>query len=298
MRANLILWLFTVVVGFSFGSAALAQDSQSSTPTQQSTSSTFNTIRKNTSANYTLWVTGATLGAMDGTAGDGHSITMNQFLNVGYKLTDKWKVSLTQYFTNKLRSDSKGDRNLNFFDPYVTFSNSSLTKSSKYNSNLSFYVRYYMPFSHESADNIGKARDQKYGKIRVKVGPTKKFMDGALTLSGSTYFYKPLAGAQADDGTSSQRDFYIWFYPSLSYELSKSFQPYMAYSNLLNHFRNDKGRNGGSRWSKWSQNESVEFGFNWQPLANLDVNPYIEFAGPKWIIGETNVGLVLDYSFL
>ena len=298
MKRRINYWLLVAVAGIFFGINGMAQENQVATPTQQSSSSAWDTFKNNASANYVFWISGPTMGAIDGVENEGHNITLNQFAIAGYKLSNKWKASFTQYFTNSVRSDSKGKPNLRFFDPYVTFSNRSLTKSEKYNTNLSFYVRYYLPFSHESADNVGKARDQKYGKIRVNLTPSKKFLDGTLTVSAATHFYKPLAGARANASTTEQRDLYVWFYPSVRYELSKNFQPYVAYSNIFEHFRNVKFRNDESRWAQWNEKESFELGFNWQPTASLDINPYFEASGPKWQLKDANIGVAFAYSFL
>ena len=297
MKATKKYWAAAAIFGAVCSMAstpAQAQEAAATTPVQKSASSTWSSIKENTSASYTMWITGPTLGQMDGQQGAGAGLTLNQFLSVGYKTGAKTKLSLTQYFTNQVRRDSEGKRNLAFFDPYITFSHSSLASSKKYHTNLSAYIRYYVPISHESADKVGGVRDQKNGKIRIKTGPSIKLADGLVSVAASTYFYKPFAGKVTDN----QRDLYIWFYPSVSVNLHDKFQPYAAYSNLFEHFRHDGGRDFGSRWGKFSAKQSVEVGFNWQPFSGIDINPYIEMGAPSWEVKNADVGLAIQYSLL
>ena len=252
---------------------------------------------KRMSASYTMWITGPTVADIDGKAGDGNNMTLDQFASVGYKVSSKWKVSGTAFWTNKVRSDSEGKKNLTWNNPYITASNSSFTKSTKYGTNLSAYVRYYLPLSHASADNVGKRVDTKNGVVRLFIGPSKSFLDGKLVLTGDTYIHRSFAGARPSPGVGEQRDWRIYLYPHLTYNWTDKFDTYVAYFNDWEHVRLDATRQGGGRWQSFNDKHSLEIGLNWSPIKNLTLSPYLSY-GPTFVPRNSDVGFIAEYAFL
>src|SRR3990167_4507858 len=100
-------------------------------PAQTVASALLQNLREPMKASYTMWITGPSIADIDGKAGDGNNLTLDQFASVGYKVSSKWKISAAQHWTNAVRSDSEGKRNLTFNNPYITASSSSFTKSAK-----------------------------------------------------------------------------------------------------------------------------------------------------------------------
>ena len=267
-------------------------------PAPASTSSTQSTILKNSIASYTMWVTGPTTGALDGKEGVGSKVALDQFAKVGYRVSSKWTVSFTQPWTNTIREAAGKDRNLMWQNPYLTASNSNITQSTRYGTKLSGYLRYYMPLSHSSADNVGKRVDTKNGVLRAVLDPTKTFADGAVTVSGAIYAHRLFAGEKPGEATSEQRDWRFYLYPRVTYQATDTFQPYVAYFNDLEHVRLDKTRAGGGRWQSFNDKHLAELGFDWQPIAGLNLNPYLEY--PLSISPSPNmtVNLIAEYAFL
>jgi hypothetical protein len=266
-------------------------------PVPASTSSTQSKILKNSIASYTMWVTGPSLQAIDGKTGEGSLVNLDQFAKLGYRVSSKWSVAFTQHWTNTVREASGNKDNLVWNNPYLTASNSNITQSTRYGTRLAGYVRYYLPFSKSSADNVGKRVDTKNGVLRVVLDPTKTFLDGALTVSGAVYVNRLFAGAVPDASVSEQRDWRIYLYPRVTYELTSKFQPYLAYYNDLEHVRLDKTRAGAGRWQKFNNKHNLELGFDWQPLARLNLNPYLEY-GPTFVPRNMSVNLIAEYAFL
>jgi hypothetical protein len=264
---------------------------------QSTTSAVIKNIRERAKASYTLWVTGSSLESMDGKKGAGSNLAVDQFARIGYKVSSKWTIGVTQHWTNTIRDVSGNKENLVWNNPYITASNSSITKSTRYGTNLSGYVRYYAPFSKASAESVGKRVDTKNGVIRVVLDPTKTFFDGKMTVSGAVYANRSLASAPPSAGVAEQRDWRIYLYPRVSYEVSSNFQPYVAYFNDWEHVRLDKNRNGGGRWQSFNDKHNLEIGFDWQPVAGLNVTPYLEY-GPTFVPRNSTVGLIAEYAFL
>ena len=303
MKQEKRTWLIAALALAMGSQTALAQSTASAptdaaAPTQTSTTSALmKNLREKLGASYTMWITGPTVADIDGQKGDGNNLTLDQFASVKYKVSSKWKIGFTQPWTNKVRSDSEGKRNLNFNNPYITASNSSLTKSEKYDTNLSGYVRYYMPLSRTSEESLGKRVDTKNGVVRIVLDPTKTFLDGKLALSGAVYIHRTFAGAKPAAGVVEQRDWRIYLYPKVSYEVSAKFTPYVAYFNDWEHVRLDQTRQGGGRWQSFNDTHSIELGFDWAPVAGLSVTPYISY-GPKFQPRDSSIGLIADYAFL
>lgn len=294
---GVLLWSWLFSVGAA--SSALAQTVVNPIPPAagSSSSSLVSTIRERARAIYTMWVTGPTVGALDGKVGQGEDLMLNQFAMVGYKLSSKWTMSATQYWTNKVRNQSDGSDNLTFMDPYVSFTNASVTKSTRYGTNLLFQARYYMPLAHESIDSRGTKTDNYNGRLRVRVEPSKTWADGVIQAKMTTIFVKSFASSEPlKSKESAQRDHILWLYPSVTFNIHDKFQPYVAYSNYIEHFQ-DRNRGGEGRWNSWNDKQNWELGFNWQPLDKVNINPYIEYA-PAQKARNSSIGFIAEYAFL
>lgn len=280
--------------------AALAQSSLPTSldlaPSSTSTSPILQAIRDRGKAVYTMWVTGPTVESMDGKTGAGSDLTLNQFAMVGFKLSSKWTVSATQYWTNTTRELKPTETNLSFKDPYVSFTNSSITSSRRYGTNLMAQVRYYLPISPESINTRGAGSDFRNGRLRFRIEPSKTMADGLIDLKLTSFFIKNLSSGQRNEGVTAQKNSVVWFYPSLNFNVSDSFQPYVAYSNYLENY-NDQNRGGAIRWNRFNEKHNLELGFNWQPAKGFNINPYLEY-GPVFIPKASSVGLIAEYAFL
>lgn len=276
--------------------AAATEGAADSGLTSQASSSSMS-MRERFTGNLMAETLNSTFEAVDGTAGEGSNLLLVQYLALGYKLDSRWKLGATQYWTNTIRDNSAGKRNLEFYDPYVTLSNNNIWSNEAQGLKLSGYIRYYVPISHESADDVGRINDQKNGKFRAKIDPSKTFMDGALTAYGTTFVYRALPGSEPLASTPYQRDWYVWFYPRVSYKVTPTLSPYLGYSNVLTHYRGDKTRNGGGRWQKWNNDHQIEFGLEWQALASFYLQPYVKY-NPELKLKDTSVAIIADWAFL
>ena len=293
MKRNLI---YIVFLSF-FSISAMAAEGEATGEVQTSVTenkSFFKTIRENLSAMYIFETTGPSLEALDGVKDEGHQLNFTQYIILGYKLGEKTRLGLTQYFSNSIRSKSEG-RNLSLGSPYLTLSHSSLFEKGKLN--VSGYVRYYVPLSRTDAANAGKERDEKNGKLRFHIKPSAQLND-VISVSGSMNFYKPLSRYGLREG-DKRRNFYLWVFPAVSFKVSDKFTPYIAYSNLFTRYSDIQDQGAESAWDAWSKNESLEIGATWKVMDKLTVSPYINFNAPKWINpSATNLSFYATYTFL
>lgn len=249
------------------------------------------------SASYTVWLTGPRVKALDGVADSGHALKIRHFPTFGYDLGSGLKVSATQYFTTWVRNEPKGERNFQLNNPYLTLSSEPLWQN-RSGAKLDAYVRYYLPLSHDSADNVGKRRDTKRGLARVKLDPSQTFFDGFLTVNMTVYAYRAFAGAKPDRATPKQLDWYLWLNPRLSVQASDRLFPFLGYLNVLEHYRYNEAAGGGSGWSKLYDQHQIELGINWLATNTLMVSPYLEYGGDKWVPRESALGVIVDWALL
>lgn len=252
------------------------------------------------SVKYTLEALGPTLGTLDGNDGPGANLTLNHYWSFGYKISDRVSATLTPYFTTPIRAaNPDGDDNLVFGDMYLTVFHNRLYKNEKYGINVAGYIRGYFPTSKASNDPdlAGTAKEQQNGKARIRLLPSKKWLDGALTFTMDTSFYVPFrkAGLGADRA-SSQRDYYFYFFPNLSYQVNDAWATYIAYNAPLSHFK-DTSRGGNGRFERFSNGNSVEVGFEWTGVKGLLVNPFVAINQGK-NIADADLAIVAQYSIL
>ncbi len=131
--------------------------------------------------------TQALSGNKDGT---GTALAINHTFGVGYRLSKKWSIGLTQSFTQSIDDVPSTEKDpFVANDPYLMVSNTSLWNSEKYGMNVFGYIRYYFPFSRATSQTVAKAgaKDAGMGSVRVYVNPTKTWLDGRLTLNLVTF---------------------------------------------------------------------------------------------------------------
>lgn len=286
---------------------AVAEDSTATTNagSQQSTFSLESILAKKAKANYLLWLSGPKWKALDGTEGEGKSLTLQHFPSIGYKISSKWSVSATQMMTQAFDSDpSKEHWTMN--DPYFTFSNNNITSSSKYGTSLSGYIRYYAPFSQATNRGVAKYSDQGNGAIRLLLTPTKTFMDGAISLTGVTLVQTKLAKSTEAEraanpankghvGDGIREDYKFAFNPALEYDPSSKFGVYLEY--FTGYFRH----NTAGHWTTFNNADTGQYlspGINWMPTKKVLVNPYLSWGPTSYQINNADIGVQVQYTFL
>lgn len=293
-------WLVATVVALTISSVATADSSASAADiapaNQSSTSNISDLIAKKGKASYYLEYRGTKVNALDGTAGDGTDLTMNHYAILGWKLSSKWSVSLTQPLVQKIRPefDAKGkeQKNLYLADTSITFTNSKIASSSKYGTNLSAYMRYYAPTSNTSVNSKGTVDDQRNGAIRSIIIPSKTFMDGALTLSGAIDLRYRLANEVNE--TTGHNNIRAMFDPVLEYAINDKISTYLEYyTGYLTH--NTKT----GTWGKVRDEQGISPGVNWTPTKKILVNPFVSWDGRDIMrANRTQIGLNAQYTFL
>jgi len=278
----------------------------SAAPAAQSSTSGFDLskIRQNMRASYQMWLYGMNTRAMSGNVdGSGTNLNITHYTTLGYKVSRKWSVSVTQPFNQVIDEKPASEVDpLVALDPYITFSNASITKSERYGTNLSGYVRYYAPFSRSTnrAADRGARTDAGNGALRLLVTPSKTFMDGALTVAATTLVHFRLPGNSsaeraAKSGSAIHENYYILLNPSVSYALSSKVEAYVEYaSGYLRHSTDGKF----SKFNDPVYGQYVSPGINWQASKRLALNPYMS-VGPVFRgVKNTDIGLIGTYSFL
>ena len=301
--------LATAAILSTLATSAMAEDSTATANagTQQSSSSLGSLIAGKTKASYMLWLTGPKWKAIDGTEGDGKSLALTHFPSLGYKISSKWSASVTQMMTQSFDSDSSKEHWV-MNDPYISFSNSNITSSSKYNTSLAGYVRYYAPFSQSTNKKVGSYTDQGNGAVRVAFMPTKTFLDGALSISSTDLFQYRLARSSAHEradltnganskraGDSAREDYKFLFDNSIEYDFNSKIGVYLEYSTAA--FRHNT--NGQlTTFNDPDTGQYVSPGVNWAPTKKVLVNPYISWGPTSYQINNADVGVVVQYTFL
>lgn len=278
----------------------------SAAPAVQSSTSGFDLskIRQNMRASYQMWLYGMNTRAMSGNLdGSGTNLNITHYATLGYKVSRKWSVSVTQPFNQTIdeKPASEVDPVVSL-DPYITFSNASITKSDRYGTNLSGYIRYYAPLSRSTnrAANAGARSDAGNGALRLLVTPSKTFMDGALTVSGTTLLQYRFPGNSSAEraargGSAIREDYYILFNPSVAYAISSKVEAYVEYaSGYLRHSTDGKF----SKFNDPVYGQYISPGINWQASKRLALNPYLS-VGPVFRgVKNTDIGVIGTYSFL
>lgn len=252
------------------------------------------------SIKYTIEMLGPTVGQLDGNDGPGANLTLNHYWAFGYKISDRVSASLTPYFTTPVRAaNPDGDDNLTFGDMYLTVFHNKLYENKKYGIKMAGYIRGYFPVSKASNDPtlVGSAREQQNGKARIRLFPSKSWLDGSLKFTMDSSFYVPFRkGGLGAGNASSIRDYYFYFFPNLSYTINDSWGTYVAYNAPINHYK-DSSRGGQGRFDRFSDGNSLEFGFEWTGVKGLLVNPFIAINQGK-PLAEADLALVAQYQIL
>jgi opacity protein-like surface antigen len=262
-------------------------------------------ITKNMRAFYEMWLRGMNTQALSGNvSGGGTSLAITHTFGVGYRLGSKWAIGLTQGFTQTIDEKPASEKDpwvAN--DPYLMVSNTSLYKNEKYGFNLFGYVRYYLPFSRASSQNVAKAArtDAGLGSVRLYLNPTKTWLDGKLTLNLVTLLQYRLASrsdadrAAANKGSSAREDWYFLFDPILAYTLNSWAEVYLEYATgYLRHSTDGHF----TKLNDASDGQYVSLGSNLLVGKKLLLNPYLS-AGPVFRgVKNTDIGLIASYTFL
>lgn len=280
-------------------------DSTASAPnssTSSSTSQLLEKIGKNIKAVYEVDLTGPNTSALSGNKDGTTQLKLAHYPSVGYRIGSKWKVSVTQPFTQLI--DNKPESEAQAFttgDPYMTFANSRILGSDRYNANLSGFVRYYAPLSQAniSARKAASPKDTGNGRVRIFLDPSISFLGGDLSFDLTHNLYLRLASRNDQDRIAANgnpyrndMDYLPDFY--VNYQLTKSLQPYIEFAALLHHTTD----------GHWTHFNTPDDGFSINPGVNIAVSkklliiPSATF-GPKFT-GLANAGLTLQtiYTFL
>lgn len=265
-------------------------------------------VRKNVRAHYQLWFRGSNVKALSGNSdGNGTNLLMTHYLGLGYRISSKWSISVTQPFTQRI--DNKPADEVDPFasnDPYLSLTNPRVLNSQRYGFNLLGQLRYYLPFSRGTSQAVAKAApaDTGHGMFRFLVAPSKTWLDGALNFTPNIMaFYRLPARtnaerttAQAAKGGSGAHDHLsLIFDPVLSYALSEKLELYLEYAASMDH---STAAPLGSKWTKWKTEDYVSPGANIQLTKKLLLNPYLDFPPRIDDLNLTGVGLQAIYSFL
>ena len=300
-----------IITAALFALDAKADNSAAPAAAESSTASSgglFDTIKKNGSASYLAWLTGPNTQALSGNVdGSGTNLTITHFASIGYKLTDKMSLSLTQPVKQAIDDKPNNLENpWKFTDPYFTLSHSSLVKQNLGASvfNLNAYLRYYVPISRGTHDtnNKGDVNDTGNGTLRVLANPSFSFFDGKLSLNGQSFVNFKFASLTQQEracrsgGNGEREDLYVVLNPSVSYQVSDKLEAYVEYATgYLRHHNNGKfvtnPRTPGD-------GQYVSPGVNWSPTKRVLLNPYLSWGPTFQGLKNTDIGLQAQYSFL
>lgn len=229
---------------------------------------------------------GGTLNELDGEAAadePGSNLNWHHLPRIGWKFTKNFSLNLQQDITQFLGPQEKAaaDRKewLVFNDPYVTAAWGSVFSTDKLS--IPAYIRYYVPFSRASASSLGnaKGRDQTNGKFRFQFVPIYN-PTPAIELSMLNRLIYLVPGVSQDyrniAGLGDRQDFALLFVPQVAYNLTPTFQPYLAYATgYLYHTRRT---NHMSKLNHPSDGQYVELGFNYSVTPKWTVNPMIDIG--------------------
>ncbi len=281
-------------------------DSAASAPAaQSSTSSALEALKKKVKLSYQAWLSGPTAKSLSGNSdGNGTNLTLTHYVGTGYRITKALSINVTQPFQQKIDEQPASVVDpLTSLDPYMTLSHGSIAGSEKYGTSLSGYLRYYMPLSRATnkSANAFSANDAGNGAVRLLVTPSKSFMDGALSISGTTLVHYRLAKQSSQEravakGTGTRNDYYFLFNPSISYDISSKVGVYVEYATgTLTH------NTGDGNWTKLNNADLGQYispGINWQASKRLGVNPYVSWGPVFRGVKNTNIGVIATYTFL
>lgn len=308
------LTYMTLALALLASPAAFADSAASAPAGQSSSSNVLETLKKKVKLSYTAEILGATTKSLSGnSAGGGTNLIWNHYVGTGYRITKPLSINITQPFRQNIdeKPASVADP-LVVNDPYLTLTHASLAGSEKYGTSLSGYVRYYMPLSRSTNRNAkvddnarvaaaGAPNDQGRGAVRVLLTPSKTFMDGALTLAGTTLVQYRIAKRSSAEraalvGDPMRNDYYFLFNPSVAYQVSSKVEAYVEYATgALTH------NTGDGNWTKMNDPDYGQYvspGVNWQASKRLLVNPYFSMGPVFRGLKNVDIGLIAAYTFL
>lgn len=297
--------MFTAPCGFADTSTVVVPTTTVPATSTVSANSPAVTITKNMRAFYEMWLRGMNTQALSGNvSGGGTALAINHTFGVGYRLGSKWAVGFTQGFTQSIDDKPTAEKDpwvAN--DPYLMVSNTSLYKNEKYGINVFGYMRYYLPFSRATNQNVVKAArtEAGAGSVRLYVNPSKTWLDGKLTLNLVTLAQYRLATrsdadrAAANSGSSAREDWFFIFDPLLEYTLVDWASIYLEYATgYIKHSTDGHF----SKLNDASDGQYVSVGSNILVGKKLLLNPYLS-AGPVFRgVKNTDIGLIASYTFL
>lgn len=277
---------------------------------QETTASAGSFLKDKFSMSYTGWLTGPHIDALDGGVdGANSNLNIDHFYALGYKINSDMVWRITQDVTQQFGKtyDAPDQQAFVVHNPYTTLAHSHLYEDKNRGINVAGYIRYYIPVAN--ADRQGKnapgmQKDQTNGLLRMKLDPTKTFLDGSLTISLMTFVYRGLAGKAPGEDVPNQRDWFVYFYPGIQYQATKTLAPYIRYSSVMEHYGQEKASNGGGHWQALTDNHNLEFGFDYNPTASITITPYTEFgapgsgAGKPWQFSKNTLGLIAQWDFI
>ncbi len=320
---------FLLAALLALSPAARAEEAVA-TSEASSSNSVWNAVKKNGKASYLMWLYGAHTEALSGNrAGGGTNLTADHYIAIGAALGKGFTFKMTNLGRQSINeAPEAAGKSFVWQDPYFTLSKSGLLKNEAIAFNMDAYVRYYAPFSRPNVDarNKGAIDDKGRGVLRLYIAPSKSFMDGKLTFTGTMLTNIKLnsktpqerfdantrevarRGVSAGNGpedangnntiVSYRKDMYYLLDPSVAYTVSNKLEIYLEWYALWEHTTNGK-------WTSIDEPESdqtISPGLNWTPTKKILVNPYLEYkvSGEKKErkLGVASVGVQMQYTFL
>ncbi len=312
-----ILWV--LLLAGSFAMPALAEDIASTGQSTAASTGVLSNVQKYATSNYLLWLTGPRTEALSGNKdGKGTNLTIFHFFTLGAKLSPEIKLNFTQPVTQLVNEEAdQTKKKWQPTDPYLTLSDSKIFHSDRYAANLDGYLRYYIPISRGTSDavNVGSARENGLGLVRIALNPSKTFLDGKLTFNGlvlGAYRFNKLSSQERFNRqtteslknskiipTTVRDDGYLILDPSVVYSVTKKVDVYVEWATgYLRHTTDGK-------WSSINHPDDGAYlspGIYWNPTKKVSLNPYLSYqlGAPADARGLTkmDVGLQAQYTFL
>ena len=280
--------------------------------TTSTAAQTADPLSKKIKVSYTGWLTGMTYDNPDGRAGTGPDLSIRHTLNLGFKVTPKVKIGVSQHMYQYIRSDAAAidaqdpkKRTLEMGPLFFKISHAELIKNEFINFTMPTTLAYYYPNSNAYKNSVGRSTDVARGQILLEYIPTSSF--GKFTVNMDNLFVYRLA----ENAPNSREDFYLVFDPGVSYAISSVVEIGMDYSTgRIRHTSNVA--TGGHVWTKLNKKDDKSQGFeitaSITPNKNLSMIPYISWSrpaigatdgeGPTFQLNKMDIGFIASYNFM
>jgi hypothetical protein len=200
---------------------------------------------------------------------------MKNFLSLAYGLDERWAITATGYWWYRPVLGQE----LTMQDPFVRVSNASVFKTD-WGLNLYSDLRVHAGVSPASRDATMVAGVQNFDYLTYQPGNGRTVL--ALRASArQNFFGKRGFGPDVE----------LYLAPEANYRVSPQFALTVLYEMGCSHQL-------GDRWGYFTNDGTdLEPGFEWDPLPNLTVNPYLILqTGGRISWNSTSVGMFLSWN--